>query len=50
MIKRKAEKSGDGTHYLDHDFAHGNGEVHTWGYGDKDIDPADQQELKEMIN
>jgi len=37
MIQRRAENCGDGSH-------------HVWGLGDKDIDPADLQELKGKLD
>lgn len=45
MIHRRVAKSGDGTHYLSHEEAHKNS---IYGYGDKDIDPADQECLEKM--
>jgi len=45
MIARRVAKSGDGSHYLSHDEAHKNS---IYGYGDKDIDQADQEELDRM--
>lgn len=51
MIARRVAKSGDGTHtqlYLSHDHALHSNPV--YGYGDKDIDPADQKELDAMTD
>jgi stearoyl-CoA desaturase (Delta-9 desaturase) len=42
MIARRVIKTGDGTHYLSHDEAHKNS---VYGYGDKDMDPADKEDL-----
>jgi len=42
MIARRVMKSGDGSHFLSHEEAHKNS---IYGYGDKDIDPADQEDL-----
>lgn len=47
MIARRVAKSGDGTHFLSHDEAHKNS---IYGYGDKDMDPADHQDLEKMKN
>lgn len=47
MIARRVLKSGDGTHFLSHEEAHKNS---IYGYGDKDIDPADQADLEKMTN
>lgn len=45
MIARRILKSGDGTHYLSHDSAHGTG---IWGVGDTDMEPEDVKELQKM--
>lgn len=47
MIKRRAAKCGDGTHYLSHENVHKDA---VWGFGDDDIHPDDQIELKTMEN
>ncbi|CRK98772.1 CLUMA_CG012124, isoform A [Clunio marinus] len=47
MISRRVMKSGDGTHFLSHEEAHKNA---IYGYGDKDIDPDDQEDLDNMKN
>lgn len=47
MIKRRAAKCGDGTHYLSHENVHKDA---VWGFGDDDIHPDDQIELKKMEN
>jgi hypothetical protein len=47
MIARKAEKSGDGSHnkFLSHEMAHA---TSLWGYGDKDLDLEDFNELQKL--
>jgi stearoyl-CoA desaturase (delta-9 desaturase) len=45
MIARKAEKSGDGSHFLSHDEAHKDS---LWGYGDKDLAEEDEEALKRL--
>lgn len=48
MIARRVARSGDGTHWLSHESALHNNPI--YGYGDKDIDPADQKELDAMTD
>lgn len=43
MIKRKVQRSGDGTHYLSHDHR-----IPTWGYGDPDLETEDLTELEKL--
>jgi len=45
MILRRAKKCGDGTRFLNDDFAH---KDQVWGYGDKDLPTEDIAELKNM--
>lgn len=45
MIHRRAQKYGDGTHWMDHENAH---KDPIWGYGDKDIPLEDLKDLKKM--
>lgn len=45
MISRRADRCGDGTHFLDSEEAHKNP---LWGYGDEDIDDEDKQDLLKM--
>lgn len=45
MIARRAAKCGDGTHFLDSEDAHKNP---VWGFGDKDIQQEDLEDLKSM--
>lgn len=47
MIARRVAKSGDGSHFLSHEEAHKNS---IYGYGDKDIDQLDQQDLDKQKN
>lgn len=48
MIARRIAKSGDGTHFLSHDHALHSNPI--YGYGDGDIDAADQKELDAMTD
>ncbi|XP_067619742.1 acyl-CoA Delta-9 desaturase [Eurosta solidaginis] len=45
MIKRRAAKCGDGTRFLNDEFAH---KDQVWGYGDRDIPREDANELAKM--
>lgn len=45
MINRRVLKTGDGTHFLSHNEAH---KTSVWGYGDENLDHADQEELEKM--
>lgn len=45
MITRRAAKCGDGTRFLNDEYAHNN---QVWGYGDKDIPKEDAAELDKM--
>lgn len=45
MVKRRAARCGDGTHFLDHSFAHKDA---VWGLGDTDIPKEDLSELETM--
>lgn len=47
MIAKRAQKTGDGSHFLSHDEAHKNS---IWGFGDKDIDIDEQIILDQMNN
>lgn len=47
MVIRRAAKCGDGTRFLDDDYAH---KDQVWGFGDKDIPREDLQELAKMQN
>ncbi|XP_016938630.4 stearoyl-CoA desaturase 5 [Drosophila suzukii] len=47
MVLRRARKCGDGTRFLDDDFAH---KDPVWGFGDKDIPREDIVELAKMQN
>lgn len=47
MVRRRAEKCGDGSHIMSHAFAEKDA---VWGYGDTDIPREDQKELAEMHN
>lgn len=47
MIRRRAEKSGDGSHFLDSEEAHKNA---VWGMGDNDISKEDLKELNKMCD
>lgn len=43
MVARRVAKCGDGSHPLSHEHAHENG---VWGYGDKDLNEEDIQQLE----
>lgn len=47
MIAKKATKSGDGSHniFISHETAHA---TSLWGYGDKDLDLEDLNELQNL--
>lgn len=45
MIRRRVQKYGDGTHWMDHENAH---KDPIWGYGDKDIPFEDLEDLHKM--
>jgi stearoyl-CoA desaturase (delta-9 desaturase) len=45
MIKRKATKSGDGSHFLSHENAH---KTSLFGLNDKDMDKDDLKELNAL--
>lgn len=45
MIQRRVAKSGDGSHFLSHENAH---KTSLWGYGDKDLESEDMNDLKTM--
>ncbi|SPP89933.1 acyl-CoA desaturase [Drosophila guanche] len=47
MVKRRAAKCGDGTRFLDDEFAH---KDQVWGFGDKDLPREDFAELAKMQN
>lgn len=45
MIAKRAQKTGDGSHFLSHEEAH---KTAIWGYGDKDIENDEQKILEKM--